>query len=261
MAPYEHAEVAISYRSRGMDTFYYQIPAHREIRDFELTVEVDRLPVSEINYPEGVLTATSVVPTADGRGSRLVWRFDRVVTVAGMGVALPQPEQPGADVLRVLLNSAYAITLLGCMVALTLLIRGEGVHFLEMALLSAVYCVQFLVMAAVSDYTLGFWGSWLLGAVLTGGLAFLLYRCLESRATRLLIYGLVAFFTLVYPLAGLLTETRHRNALDGLVQAGLIIYLFVLALVDRVNRQQRGGHVEEPAFVGGSGSSEVSELP
>jgi predicted MFS family arabinose efflux permease len=85
-------------------------------------------------------------------------------------------------------------------------------------------------------------------------LAFLLYRHLESRATRLLIYGLTTFFTLGYPLAGLLTEIRHRNAFDGLVQAGLIVYLFVLALVDRLSRQERDGHV------GGSGLTQEGSL-
>ena len=73
-------------------------------------------------------------------------------------MALVQPEQPGAKVLRVLLVSPYALTLLGAMLALTMLIWGLQVHFLDLALLSAVYTMQFLLMAAVSDYFFGFWG-------------------------------------------------------------------------------------------------------
>jgi len=47
------------------------------------------------------------------------------------------------------------------------------------------------------------------------------------------------FFTLVYPLSGLLAETdlMLRNSFDGLVQVGLIVYLFSLALYTQVKRK------------------------
>jgi hypothetical protein len=51
---------------------------------------------------------------------------------------------------------------------------------------------------------------------------------------RVLIYVLVGFFAFIYPLAGLLTDMGQRNSFDGLVQIGLIIYIFGLALLTRV---------------------------
>jgi len=120
------------------------------------------------------------------------------------------------------------------MLALTLLIRGQPVHFLDLALLSGAYCVQFLMMAAVSDFFLGFWGSLLLGAILTGALTYLLFRRLGSRLHRVLIYVLVGFFAIVYPLSGLLTEAAHRNTFANLVLVGMITYLFGLSLYTRV---------------------------
>jgi hypothetical protein len=236
MSPYQQNRIVMTYTSRGMDTFYYQVPVQREIKNFVLVLTVDRLPVSLLNYPEGVLSPTEIEATADQKGSILTWRLDRAITVAGMGVALLQPEQPGAKVLRVLWNSPYALTLLGTMLALTLLIRGESVHFLDLALLSGAYCVQFLVMAAVSDFFFGFWGSLVLGAFLTGLMTFLLFRRRPSRLLRVLIFTLVGFFTIVYPLAGLLTQVTQRNSFDGAVQVGMILYLFGLSLYTRVER-------------------------
>lgn len=230
MQPGQQSQVIVTYSSRGMETFYYQVPAKREIKDFVLTLTIDRLPVSLLNYPQGCLTPTEIRPTDDQKGSILTWKFDRAVTVAGLGVALPAPEQPGAQVLRVLWNSPYALTLLVTMVSLTLLIRGESVRFLDLALLSGVYCVQFLIMAAVSDFVFGFWGSLVLGACLTGLLTFFLFRRLHSRLLRILVYALVGFFTLVYPLAGLLEQATHRSAFENLVQVGLIVYIFGLSL-------------------------------
>jgi len=236
MEPHQRNNLVITYSSRGMDYFYYQIPVQREIKNFILTLTIDRLPVSLLNYPYGVITPTEIKPTSDGRGSILTWELDRAITVAGMGVALIQPEQPGAQVLRVLALSPYALTLLGAMLALTMLIWGLQVRFLDLALLSAVYTMQFLLMAAISDYFFGFWGSLLAGAALTLFLSYLLFRKLPSRPLRIIIYILVAFFTIVYPLSGLLTELAQQNTFDILLQVGLILYIVVLSLY--VSRQQ-----------------------
>jgi len=238
MQPQQRSKIIVTYTSRGMEYFYYQVPVQREIKDFVLSLTVDRLPVSLLNYPEGCLTPTDIKPTSDQRGAVLTWRLDRAVTVAGMGVALPQPQQPGAQVLRALLNSPYALTLLITMIALTLVICGQPARFLELALLAGAYCVQFLIMAALSDYRfLGFWGSLILGALVTGVLTFLLFRR-YSALLRILTLVLVGFFTVVYPLAGLLTDVTQRNSFNSLVQVGLILYLFGLALYTRSTARQ-----------------------
>lgn len=239
--PREEHEIVIHYTSRGMESFYYQIPSQREIKNFKLTVSIDRLPTSMVNYPNGALTPTRVEPTSDGRGTVLTWELNKAITVAGMGIALPQPEQRGQQILQVLSNGAYSLTLLGTMLALTLLLRGESVRFITLALLSGAYCVQFLLMASISDFALGFWGSLLVGAVVTGVLTYLLFRNHPSLVTRRLIYGLVIFFTIIYPLAGLITELNARNSFDVLVRVGMIIYLFMLALY-----MQRTGDKAQP---------------
>jgi len=238
MQPQQQSKIVVSYTSRGMQYFYYQIPVQREIKNSVLTLTVDRLPVSLLNYPEGCLTPTEIKPTSDQRGSVLVWKLDRAITMAGMGVALLQPPQPGAQVLRVLWNSPYALTLLIAMIGITLLIRGEPVRFIELALLAGAYCVQFLVMAAISDFAFGFWGSLIVGAFLTGLLTFLLFRHQRSNLLRVLIYVLVGFFTIVYPLSGLLTQVTQRNSFDGIVQVGLIVYLFGLSLYTQLEAKR-----------------------
>jgi hypothetical protein len=234
----QERKIAVSYTSRGMGSYYYQIPSKREIRDFELTVTIDRLPLDLLNYPDGVLTPMHIESTPDGQGSILRWELDRAITTAGMGVSLPQPEQPGEQVLRVLNKSPYAITLLGAIVALTLLLKGEPVNFLILALVIAVYAGQFLVMAAVSDYQLGFWGAMIVGAIVTLLMGYLLLRSYPSPLLRYLMYGLFAFFTVVYPLSGLLPTQLNRSSFDALVQFFLIVYLFGVALHMRTQRKQ-----------------------
>jgi hypothetical protein len=230
MKPHQKSSVVITYSSRGMDYFYYQIPVQREIKNFVLTLTVDRLPVSLVNYPDGTITPTTVKPTEDGKGSILTWNLDRAITTAGMGVSLLPPEQPGAQVLRVLVISPYALTLLGAMLALTMLIWRIPVRFLDLALLSAVYSMQFLLMTAISDFFFGFWGSLILGAALTLFLSYLLFRSLPTRPMRISVYALIVFFTVIYPLSGLLTELSHQNAFHAMMQVGLILYVAGLSL-------------------------------
>lgn len=230
MQAHQKSQVVITYNSRGMDYLYYQLPNRRQIDNFNLTLKIDKLPTSLLNYPEGILAPTQVAATPDGQGSIVTWKLDRAITVAGMGVALPQPEQPGAKVLRVMNNSSFALTLFVVMVALTLLILKQPINLLEIALFAAAYSAQFFVMAGLSDYALGFWGSLIAGAILTLLLTALLLRRQPLRLTRWLILGLTVFFTLVYPLSGLLTDIQQANAFDVLVQVGLVVYTVVLAL-------------------------------
>jgi hypothetical protein len=230
MKPHQKSEIVITYSSRGMDYFYYQIPVQREIKNFILTLTVDRLPVSLVNYPDGIITPTDIKPTANKLGSILTWNLNNAITVAGMGVSLLPPEQPGADVLRVLVISPYALTLLGAMLALTMIIWGASIRFLDLSLLSAVYSMQFLFMAAISDYFFGFWGSLIIGAALTLFLSYLLFCRLPIRQMRISIYMLIIFFTVVYPLSGLLTELSQQNAFHALLQVGMILYITGLSL-------------------------------
>jgi hypothetical protein len=234
MTPQQRHKLHVSHKSRGMNYLYYRVPFQRQIKDFTFTLTVDRLPTTLLNYPDGVLTPTKISPTADGQGSVLTWDLDNAITVAGMGVSLLSPIQPGAQVLQVLVNSSYALTLLIAVLSLTLLILGEQVSFVDLALVAGIVTVQYLIMAAVSDLLLGFWGSLIFGAALTNILAYLLFRHHPSRLLRILVMILIGFFTVVYPLAGLYTQVTDRNIFDGLMQIMLIIYLFALTLYTRL---------------------------
>lgn len=230
--------ITVSYSSRGMESYYYQIPNRREIRNFELVVTIDRLPVEMLNYPDGVLSPMLIEATEDGQGSVLHWELDRAITTAGMGVSLPQPEQPGQQVLRVLQKSPYAITLLGVMIALTFLLTDELVNFLTLTLVIAIYAGQFLVMAAVSDYLPGFAWAMIAGATVCCLPAYLLFRSHPSKLLRYLAYGLMTFFSLIYPLAGLLPDQLSSSSFDAMVQFFLIMYLSGIALYHRSQRRK-----------------------
>ncbi len=231
MKPGDAVTVTIGYATRGVEYFYYQIPVPREIRDFTLAMRVVGLPLADVNYPEGCLTPSAI--DEDGDDVVLHWELDRSLTTAGMGIALPRPVQPGADVGSVLGRSPYALMLLVGAVCLTLLVdsmgrRGEdAVALLDVALTCASYSLMFVVMSAAAD-AIGLWGAFALGALPCVALSWWLWRRHPSRTP---VLALVAFFVAVHPLSALLPE--HREAFDAAVVAGLVLYLVALTLRSR----------------------------
>ncbi|MBX7079216.1 MAG: hypothetical protein K1X88_08540 [Nannocystaceae bacterium] len=228
MAPGERITVAIGYATRGVEHFYYQIPEPREIRDFALAMRVVGLPRADVNYPEGCLTPSSI--DSDGDDLLLRWELDRSLTTAGMGVALPRPEQPGAAVGAVLSRSPYALMLLVGAVCLTLLIDSMGrtgrdaVALLDVALTCACYSLMFVIMSAAAD-ALGLWGALAAGAAPCLALSWWLWRRHPSRTAVLALLG---FFVAVHPLSAL--ASAHIEAFDAAVVAGLVLYLVALTL-------------------------------
>lgn len=232
MAPDESVTIAIGYATRGVEHFYYQIPQPREIRDFSLAMRVVGLPRADVNYPEGCLTPSSI--DEDGDDVVLRWELDRSLTTAGMGIAMPRPVQPGADVSSVLVRSPYALMLLVGSVCLTLLVDSMGrrgrdaVALLDVALTCASYSLLFVIMAAAADATGGLWGAFALGALPCLALSWWLWRRHPSRTP---VLALVVFFVAVHPLSALVPE--HQEAFDAAVVAGLVLYLVALTLRSR----------------------------
>src|SRR5262249_32909358 len=72
--PNEELEFAISFKSRGMSYWYFQVREPREIRDFDFRLSLPDLAKARLNFPEGCMTPTSTQPTADNRGTLLAFR-------------------------------------------------------------------------------------------------------------------------------------------------------------------------------------------
>ena len=245
MLPNEKISIRIYYLSRGLDYFYYQIPEQREIRNFDLKLTLDRLALADVNYPEGCLPPTEkITKTADGKGVSLEWKLDRSVTTAGMGIALPSPEQPGVLETQVLKNSAYSLMFLITAVCLTLLIRRLRLNFIDISLVSAIYTLLFIIMSSLTDFFpayIGFWVTLILGTALSVTLAFFLFRKYPP-ATSVCLLGLTGFFTLAYPLLNLIEGIE--NSLNGIIFIVLVVYVFVLRVLEKTDNLKQNQEQE-----------------
>ena len=222
MAPGRQVTVEVTYRSRGMETWYYQIPEPREIRDFTLVMQLPEVAQGQLNYPEGCMTPSQVQAGPQGKGSVLTWSLDRAITTRGMGVALPAAPQPGNLVARVLQQAWRGAMLLLVGLVVSLLGAGMRAGLLRLALIGGAQCAQFMLLAALSDFRPGFVGAFALGALIALALSLLALRW-PAGAWSTAPACLVGFFVVVYPLLAL--PRVAAGALLTAADIGLIAYL------------------------------------
>ncbi len=223
MEPGQVDQVRITYQSRGLERFYYQVSDVREIRDFLLTLRLPDIPLKDVNYPEGCITPTTKV--ASNGGAVLTWQLDRALTTRGMGIALPEPEQPGATVARVLRVAWHSGMLLLVTMVITAITLGLGFNVLRAALLAAVFVGECMLLAAVSDYVPSFWLAYVLAvapAVLAAALVF------GGRRAPVALLVLLLVFMAGFPLLALFPEIMSSLLLG--VDVLTILYLAALGI-------------------------------
>jgi hypothetical protein len=207
----------ISFKSRGVSVWYFQVTEERVIRDFLLTLHLPGLPREKLNYPEGCMTPTEIA------GSDLKYRLGNAVSSKGMGVALAKPEQPGTRMNAVLGESATAWTLLFAGMVSGLTLAGVRRAVLLSVFVGAAAAFGYGLLGNFHDIALGFWGSAAVVLVpVFALLAWLVMRAAGGTAGKLLASELVVF-GVVYPvLAGL---DADRQALYLNVGAALWLAL------------------------------------
>ncbi len=226
MQPGQVAKVEVSYRSRGMDSFYYQVTEEREIRSLALTIELADVAADRLNYPDGCITPTSVAPLGAGGGCRLEWTLANAISTRGMGVALPKRDQPGDSMARLLAGAPLGLVLLlGAWLATKLLTR-RPVELLPAVLIAAAYTLLHTAAAPLADTLVGFYGALAIMVPLAAGLV----AALEGRGMALALF---LFFALVYPVTSVAEPVVLRDLLRQGVFVLLLAYAVLLAVVGR----------------------------
>lgn len=209
LRPTETLDLAITFKSRGMSYWYFQVREPREIRDFALTLNLPDLPKSKLNYPEGCMTPTEIKPTKDNHGCVLAYRLDHAISNKGMGISLPSLPQPGALTNAVLDEVERGWLLIFATLVLGLTLAGVSHAVLISIVFGAASACAYGLLADFSDLLFGFVGTALvifLPAFF--GLAWLLKQVVGFSHGRWLALQLL-LFGIVYPsIAGLDNERQ-----------------------------------------------------
>lgn len=195
--PGEVMDLQMSFKSRGMSSWYMQVKEAREIRDFTLTLNLPDLPKDRLNNPEGCMTPTAVKPTPNGQGSVLTFRLDHAISSKGMGIALPTPPQPGATTNAVLGQTERSWLLIFALLVLGLTMASVKHAALLSLLFGAAIALGYGLLGDFSDLLFGFWGT---AIVILVPIFFLLAKLLRKvlpgitgrlMALQVLVYGIL----------------------------------------------------------------------
>lgn len=220
----ERLDFQITFKSRGMSTWYFQVMDLREIRDFTLTLTLPDLPRPRLNHPEGCMSPTGIQPTADGAGSVLTYRLDHAISNKGMGIALPKVTQPGASTNAVLNEVERGWLLTFAALLLTLTLFNIGFPALVTILFTSATAFACGLMSDFSDLIFGFWGAAAIIFVpLFGIITVLLPRIVRGVPGRLLALQLV-LYSAVYPILAGLDPDRQSLYLNV---CGLLLLTFI----------------------------------
>ncbi|HKS36778.1 MAG TPA: hypothetical protein VJW76_06290 [Verrucomicrobiae bacterium] len=229
LQPNEALNFRISFKSRGVSFWYFQVREAREIRDFLLTLTLPDLPKGRLNYPGGCMTPTDIQPTATAQGSVLSFRLDHAISNQGMGIALPSLSQPGEMTNAVLGETERAWLVIFSMLTLTLTLAQVRHAVLISILFGTATAFAYAMLGDFSDLLFGFVGTAVLILIpLLLLLAKLLTRIssgasIKALALQFLIVGIV------YPCAAGLDSSRQTLYLNLFAAGFLGFTAWVLA--------------------------------
>jgi hypothetical protein len=241
----EALELAVSFKSRGMSYWYFQVREPREIRDFTFTLNLPDLSKAHLNFPEGCMTPTSIKTTPDNRGTILTFRLDHAISGKGMGISLPTVPQPGEATNAVLAEVERGWLLIFAMLILGLTLSGANHAVLLSVMFGAAAGCAYGLLGDFSDFLFGFWGTAALVLVpLFFVLAWLLTRLTSSNSGNLLALQFL-LFGIVYPCVAGLDSERQSLYFD--LSALLFIALVARQLVRRFAGALAAPGLREPA--------------
>jgi len=236
MKPRQQSTVMISYKTQGMGAYSYRVSSKQIVRDFSLTVHVDSRDIVTRTRPD--TTAIRVSSMTTDSGYQIDWSAENSIFSPDVGIrfkpsVLPDPDQQYMiDILR---NAPRALMWTAVMVAFTMFICGLFLDLWKFTLFAAAFSAASLALMGLDLIKINHVALPPFLALCALVLVFLIYRALP-RLPKVLVIVSTAIFLMGYPYSGLLSDGADRNAVDAIVQAVMILYIFGLSLYVRVRR-------------------------
>jgi len=148
LPPRGEAVIAVAYRSRGLGEWTYSFgPGVGQVRDFELDMTTD---FTAIDFPAGTLSPST--RTAQGRGWRLFWRFESLVTGQKIGMDPPDRLNPGPLAARITFFAPVSLLFFLTVMVMLGVLRRRSLHPMNYFFLAAAFFSFHLLLAYLVDH-------------------------------------------------------------------------------------------------------------
>jgi hypothetical protein len=237
-APGESRSYAIKYRSRGTQSWRYELAAGTsQVRDFELQLKTD---FAEVDFAPSSVSPTSHVVSAEGWSG--VWRFKTLLTSAPIGLDLPQELNPGPLAARITFFAPVALLFFFFVVAILATARDQSIHPMNYFFFGCAFFAFHLLFSYLVDH-LPVLPSFLLASLVSIGLVISYARLFVGWRFALREIGVSQLIYLV-----LFSFTFFWTGFTGLtVTVGAVATLFLMMqLTGRKRWNQESSIAEAP---------------
>jgi hypothetical protein len=141
--------VELRYRSRGLGEWLYAFAPEgvAQARAFALSMKTD---FRDIDFPPGTLSPSARTPL--GRGWKLDWRFDNLVTGQRIGMDPPNRLNPGPLASRITFFAPVSLLFFFTVVLVVGVLRGQSLHPMNYFFLAAAFFAFHLLLAYLVDH-------------------------------------------------------------------------------------------------------------
>jgi hypothetical protein len=139
---------SISYSSRGLDWWRYSFgPDVNRVKDFSLTMTTD---FEGIDYPDGTISPDTMERA--GRGWRLRWRSENLISGFAIGMQMPHKLNPGPLAARISFFAPVCLGFFFVWMFVITLMKGIELHPMNHVFLAAAFFAFHLLFAYTVDH-------------------------------------------------------------------------------------------------------------
>lgn len=148
MKPGETAMIDVSYRSQGLDQWWYSFGSNiSQVSNFRLAMTTD---FERIDFPENSISPTSKGKKGDGW--EMIWQYSSLISGIQVGMELPKKINPGPFVSKISFFAPVSLFLFFFLVFIITSIRRIRLHPMHYFFLAASFFAFHLLMAYLADH-------------------------------------------------------------------------------------------------------------
>jgi hypothetical protein len=199
--PGGETSLKVSYRSRGLGDWAYSFAPSgvAQVRDFAMNVTTD---CDGIDFPAGTISPTR--KTRDGRGWKMDWTFESLITGQRIGIDLPNRINPGPLAARITFFAPVSLLFFITVVVVLGVLNGRSLHPMNYFFLSAAFFAFHLLLAYLVDHV-NIHAAFLIASAtsialvvsylrLVGGMSFAFLQAGMAQLVFLVLFSYAFFF-------------------------------------------------------------------
>lgn len=174
------AKVDVAYRTQGLDAWRYDFGQDvRQVKDFKLVIHTD---FDKVDFPENTISPTA--KDREGKGWKLEWRYNNLLTAVQIGLTMPKKLNPGPWASQVTFAAPVSLFLFLFLIFVIAALRNLRLHPMHYFFLSSSFFSFHLLLAYMVD---------LLDVYLAVGVASVVSLILVISYMRLVVSARFAF--------------------------------------------------------------------